>query len=431
MRSVLGIDLGLQWRSIGSAVLSFDDIHWVSCTPGAVVWPETVCDPSTIAGVIVEFALKNKICAISLDGPQGWRDPDAPGGFVGRECERLTRTPGKTGKFGVAIPGTWLRWIRASVEVFDRLLGTQHAMLANSTESDFLTAPPVGRFYVLECFPTSTWRQAELRALPGHRADMSTIQRCAGALGDAFGLPEIFPSRIRHQVDHDNLQAVVAALPAAGLLGGPCQAVPKGLPARMIPARNAMPAHRAEGIIWDAMPALDRRYLSGVWQAVPIASHGEPVPMTDNPESSDRLMPDEDGLDRGVRLFAYFVKAANRGDAVGISYGGFIAHLHGVAAFVDVAGRNFLPSDAMAAVRIAWKVTEKAGGRKKIVRSQTEIDAGMDTFVWNARPPFDRPVGAWNHPIPYTREQWLSVFPNSARRLITLGELRCVASAVK
>ena len=115
MQSVLGIDLGLSWRSTGSAVLSFAGDLWLSCTLGPIVWPETECDPASIASSIIEFALTNRVAAVGLDGPQGWRDPLGAGTFVGRECERLTRTPGKTGAFGISIPGTWIRWIQSSI----------------------------------------------------------------------------------------------------------------------------------------------------------------------------------------------------------------------------------------------------------------------------------------------------------------------------
>jgi hypothetical protein len=145
-----------------------------------------------------------------------------------------------------------------------------------------------------------------------------------------------------------------------------------------------------------------------------------------DPKSRDTLTPDKQGVARGVRLFTYLAEAANRGDAVGISYGGFIGYLHNVAEFRDVAGRNFLLTDAMTAIRIAWSITEAAGGRKNVARSGTVVDAGMDTFIWNKKRPFDRPAGAWNYSLPYTREQWRSVFPDGARRLIEVEELHLV-----
>jgi len=426
MRSVLGVDLGSRWQTIGSAVLSFDDTQWVRCTIGAIAWPTSPCDAEAIADTILSFALKSDISAISLDGPQGWRDPATPGAFVGRECERVTRTPGKTGTFGVAVPRTWIHWIQCSIEVFDRLLRAEDAVLANSPESHGPTTLPDGKFYVLECFPTSTWRQAGLRPLPGHGIDVQTIKRFTGDLQAAFSLPDIVTGSAHNQGEHDNLQALVAALPAAGLLGGSCRAVPKGLPARMIAGLGEIPRHRVEGIIWDAMPLLQQGRSSVVREAATVSSRSRMTRVADA-KLHDSFMPDAQGLERGVRLFNHFTEASNRGDAIGISYGGFVAYLHNVPAFRDVAGRNFLPSDSMKAVSMAWSVTDAAGGRKKVGRSGSVIDAGMDTFIWNAKRPFDRPDGAWHHSIPYTREQWLTVFPTGARRLITVEELQMVA----
>ena len=106
MRTVLGLDLGCYWYSIGAAVLSFEDRKWIGCKLGAIEWPESACTAAEIAKVIVEFSLERQISAVSIDGPQGWRDPTKPGNFVGRECERMTGTPGKTGTFGTSYPAT-------------------------------------------------------------------------------------------------------------------------------------------------------------------------------------------------------------------------------------------------------------------------------------------------------------------------------------
>ncbi len=174
-------------------------------------------------------------------------------------------------------------------------------------------------------------------------------------------------------------------------------------------------------------PISDRRSSTARRESGSITAKPEHVLGAEH-ASSNSLTPDAKGVERGVRLFTYLVEAANGGKAVGISYGGFLAYLHGVDEFREVAGRNFLLSDGIAAVRIAWSITEAAGGRKKVGRSELAIDAGMDTFIWKLRPPFDRPEGAWRYPIPYTREQWLSVFPDGERRLITATELRLIAT---
>jgi hypothetical protein len=142
-------------------------------------------------------------------------------------------------------------------------------------------------------------------------------------------------------------------------------------------------------------------------------------------------MPEERGVKHGVRLFNWLAEAANRGDAVGISYAVFLAYLHGAQTFQDLAGRNYLPSDSDVAVRAALAVTNMAGGRKEIARSGHSVLSGMDTFIWSSKSPFDRTARAWQHPLsvlPYTREQWRCVFPDGERRLITAAELRLIRS---
>jgi hypothetical protein len=59
-----------------------------------------------------------------------------------------------------------------------------------------------------------------------------------------------------------------------------------------------------------------------------------------------------------VRLFRYLAGRANKGNAVGISYGDFTAFLHGKASFREVAQRNFLPSDSGHMIEQAWSVAE-------------------------------------------------------------------------
>jgi hypothetical protein len=150
-------------------------------------------------------------------------------------------------------------------------------------------------------------------------------------------------------------------------------------------------------------------------------------------KSSDllRLMADEEGLQRGIRLFRYLAQEANRGKAVGISYAAFIAYLHGFDEFQEVIGRNYLPSDSGPVIHIATSITAKAGGRKKVGRSEHTIEVGMDTFIWQKEPPFNRSDRAFQNPhqkLPYNQQQWLSVFPGGARHLITAAELQQLAS---
>jgi hypothetical protein len=66
----------------------------------------------------------------------------------------------------------------------------------------------------------------------------------------AYGLPSA-----DRGPGHDDLQAIVAALPAAALLGAPARPLPRGLPARSLDGAGPARTGRAEGIMWDAQPA--------------------------------------------------------------------------------------------------------------------------------------------------------------------------------
>lgn len=145
-----------------------------------------------------------------------------------------------------------MKWIRFSIEVFERLLEAKDVRLANdpadARSADSRRSALDGTAYLLlECFPTSTWRSAGLRSLPGHRrVDARGIGEHSRSLARCFGLP---PGC--HTENHDDLQAVVAALPAAGLAGGPCTPVARGEPSR---TTTDPVLHRVEGLIWDAVP---------------------------------------------------------------------------------------------------------------------------------------------------------------------------------
>ncbi len=134
----------------------------------------------------------------------------------------------------------------------------------------------------------------------------------------------------------------------------------------------------------------------------------------------EALMPGERGFERGVRLFTYLADAANRGEPVGISYSDFLAYFHGADSFLELAGRDYVRGDNAFVLSAAQMVTARAGGRKTVIRGGVAIEAGMDTFIWRSRPPFDRPQAAWlssGFRIPYSREEWLLAFPDSVRKL--------------
>ena len=78
---VLGIDLAsLRWSDNGTAMLTFingNERRWQDITYGVISWPSSPLSAEAMAEVLDSFALQNKVQAMSLDGPQGWRDPKA------------------------------------------------------------------------------------------------------------------------------------------------------------------------------------------------------------------------------------------------------------------------------------------------------------------------------------------------------------------
>jgi len=138
IRTVLGIDLAsAKWSSVGSATIEFDDEAdaFTSVVAGAIAWPALPLTPAALADAIDAFARRKGVCAVALDGPQGWRDPATPEGTrgVGRRCEYECRTQGKTGAYPRTFPGTQRAWIEFSVEVFANLLARPGVALADPT----------------------------------------------------------------------------------------------------------------------------------------------------------------------------------------------------------------------------------------------------------------------------------------------------------
>jgi hypothetical protein len=244
----LGIDLATSWSKIGSAYLELDEVPfiWTSLRTDVMEWPTEAVSARAAAATIDRFARDNNIGAIALDGPQGWRDPARGDQHVGRMYELVTSTPGKTGTFGASYPADYLPFFRFSIDVFAALLDLSHVRLANDRASR--TPLAVSEYWLLECFPTSTWRALGLRALPGHtKAPPDEVRRFSRMLRSRLDLPAAAVTR-----DHDSLQAIVATLPATALLGSKCRAIACGVPARKQAAAGNVPEHLVEGLIWDA-----------------------------------------------------------------------------------------------------------------------------------------------------------------------------------
>lgn len=270
--TVLGIDLASSsWGAVGSALLQVNvDARtgggvgagaFTRVVPGIAVWPDAPLTHVALAEAIHALAVATFADAVALDGPHAWRNPltpaDAPG--VGRRCEYLCRTQGKTGVYPRAYPGTQFAWMDFCVRVFDALLAREGVRLADggapvsgATAAGAAASRPLttgesrhAGYVVLECFPTSIWRSSGLSPLPGKTRRPALAPHYA-RLAAAYALP---PADVS---SHDDLQAIVAALAGVGAVGGPVQALPRGEACRI--ATHADGPRRVEGFIWDAAP---------------------------------------------------------------------------------------------------------------------------------------------------------------------------------
>ena len=316
--------------------------------PGAVAWPGSPLTPVVVARVVDTFARGNAVDAVSIDGPQGWRDPDAPADRpgAGRACEYAARAQGKTGTRGVAYPMPYLGWIAFSIGVFAELLRLPGVELVN--EPAVRLKRRTRGYWLLECLPTSTWRTSGLKPLPGKRnTPPEDVEAFAWWLAAAYQLPAGALTR-----NHDDLQALVATLPGVALLGGPAKACPRGEAARL--KEDSL----VEGFIWDAAPAKD---------------------VTESPlrELSDRVCDEtlDAGIERGVELFRELVDLASSGRAIGTSYVGFLEHVYG-ASFSSLRARPWSQSDTREALELAERVTARARARGRQGRAPARDDSG-------------------------------------------------------
>lgn len=250
LQRVLGIDIAsANWAANGSALLEFDvDAQsFTKVLMPAIDWP--VADPMTpqaLATVIDRSARACGVCAVSLDGPQGWRDPSTPIHVpgVGRRCEYESRTQGKTGVFPQTYPSNQRTWIHFCTQVFAVLLAHPDVSLA---EADVALVPPETGYAILECFPTAAWRSSGLLPLPA-KSKRPPLTPYALNLKNAYGLP-LDEAAV---TSHDDLQALVAALSAAAVVGGPAERVRTGV--RSSTQTTQTGDLRLEGFIWNVRP---------------------------------------------------------------------------------------------------------------------------------------------------------------------------------
>jgi hypothetical protein len=122
-------------------------------------------------------------------------------------------------------------------------------------------------------------------------------------------------------------------------------------------------------------------------------------------------------IKRGVKLLNHLVKRANRGESVGVGYAQFVCCIHGVKSFQEVTKHPYTQADTANVLDLAHRITAAARPRKLVIKNGVVLEAGMDTFIWRAKPPHERPSKAFES-TPYTEEEWKKAFPDGIRRLL-------------
>lgn len=425
---VLGIDLGsVRWQDNGTAVLTFERTaapQWLEVSWAVIPWPkQTALNSATMAEVIDQYARENEIAAVSFDGPHGWREPHPEPARCQRLGEQQAKTQGKTGPYGTTYPANQMRWFTFCIELFEQLLSLRGTRLANDPEQRVLPVLPKQSYWLLECYPTSTWRRSQLRALPGKTNRICTrqaIDNFAAALWQRFALPSLD----EWTGSHDDLQAVVSALPAAALLGGPCQAVPQGQAGWIQKATEQIPQHWVEGVVWDATPPVGAA-LEPIDIAIPTMAKRPAATAPDHPLILQNLASNaaKRACNRGVALFKHLLKEVTAGKPVGIGYKQFACFVHGVAPvdYRELVGRGWSQTDVLHVLALARQISNEAGGPQQVEVAKTKLTLGMDDFIWQQKRPHNRPPTAFSDTNAEAR--WKTAFPDGERRLITQEEL--------
>jgi hypothetical protein len=105
-------------------------------------------------------------------------------------------------------------------------------------------------------------------------------------------------------------------------------------------------------------------------------------------------------IERGVKLLNHLAEQANRGESVGVGYAQFVCCVHGVKSFEEVTKHPYTRADTANVLDLAHRITREAG-RKPVAKNGVKLKAGMDTFIWRAKPNHPRPSKAFES-TPYT-----------------------------
>jgi len=220
--------------------------------------------PESFARYLDDFIVTNSIHAVGIDSPQSWRFPigwrppeDAPPMFKKyvalKDKKKSKRTKGKykwkqrggrlcdeyfksyyVGTFDGEAEGSKRDAAEFSISVYTWLLNKGYGRLVNDVKDRNLKPLKSDRYYLLESFLISA---KILEPISKHQEEVEYYRRL-------YNFPiNVNPTQKKHT------QALIAALPAVALLGGPCEAHPFGYPAQKVSKPEMF-----EGLCWESIP---------------------------------------------------------------------------------------------------------------------------------------------------------------------------------
>lgn len=236
--SVFAVDLAHRaYDSMGFAFLAggSSTVQFVQPADLGLMDPP---EPKLFAHSLEAFCRINDVSVLLLDGPQGWKS-ERSGIEHMRLCERVLNTPGRSGLPGEAKPRTYLPFIQFSITLYDYLRRLHGWRLLTE---DWAVQRP--RRWLVECFPTSSWKTLGLTRLPGK--SRATPQDLDAWCGDLERTTEL---NLPPNPTHDQLQAA-AVLPVG-------KAIVEQAPARVL-LSGMNPLFTPEGVRegWIANPIL-------------------------------------------------------------------------------------------------------------------------------------------------------------------------------
>src|SRR4030042_2987067 len=195
--ATLSVDLASRkYADIGIAVLTdTESAIYVELIRPAELGLTGVPHARLLAGRLINLPEDKGANLLFLDGPQGWCARTTPPKIM-RDCERATRTPGKTGLPGCVKPRSFTRMVEVSIAVFDSLHDAGWQRLWGDRFGDRCS---------IESFPTHAWRNLGLDPLPAKKPQLK-IARWADILSEHWAI------RWSGLPTHDVLQSVVRGL---------------------------------------------------------------------------------------------------------------------------------------------------------------------------------------------------------------------------